>query len=119
MNPNDILPNTLVDLLCQRADEKALDKAIIFDSFSVKGIDEITYQELDAKARAIAVWLQQHHAQGERVMLLFPAGIDNVASVSTVFLQYPLATLFPLTQISPISFSKHRFFVIGLIIAIV
>ena len=45
-------------------------------------VDEIsfTYAELDRQARAIAAWLQAHGLQGQRAMLLYPPGLDFIAS---------------------------------------
>ena len=41
---------------------------------------QITYKELDIKARAIAAYLQQHNAQGERAILFLPPGLEYVFS---------------------------------------
>jgi acyl-CoA synthetase (AMP-forming)/AMP-acid ligase II len=38
----------------------------------------LTYAELDAEARRIASWLQQHGAAGGQVLLLHPPGLDFV-----------------------------------------
>ena len=44
--------------------------------------DEIlwSYAELDRRARAIAAWLQSLGLQGERALLLYPAGLDFIAA---------------------------------------
>lgn len=72
---------TLVDLLRQRA-ERYQDKVAF--SFSYHGDDEnrsqLTYRELDTKARAIATSLQQRGAAGERVLVLCRPGLDFVAA---------------------------------------
>src|SRR5205823_3519205 len=39
-----------------------------------------TYAELDKKARCIAALLQRSNCAGERVLLLYPAGLDFVAA---------------------------------------
>jgi acyl-CoA synthetase (AMP-forming)/AMP-acid ligase II len=71
---------TLLDLLRQRA-EVYRDKVAF--SFSYNGDDEnrtqLTYQELDFKARAIASRLQHQGAAGERVLVLCRPGLDHVA----------------------------------------
>ena len=41
---------------------------------------QLTYLELDAKARAIAATLQQEGMAGERVVVLCPSGVDFVAA---------------------------------------
>jgi natural product biosynthesis luciferase-like monooxygenase protein/amino acid adenylation domain-containing protein len=40
----------------------------------------LTYAELDGRARAIGALLDEHDARGERVLLLFDAGLEFVAS---------------------------------------
>lgn len=75
-----LTPRTLVDLLRQRA-ERYEDKVAF--SFSYNGDDEnptqITYRELDVRARAIAASLQAQGAAGERVLVLCSPGLDPVA----------------------------------------
>ena len=41
---------------------------------------ELRYGDLDERARAVAATLQQLDAQGERALLLYPAGLDFVAA---------------------------------------
>ncbi len=71
---------TLVDLLRQRA-EQYPDKVTF--SFSYNGDDEgksqLTFHELDVKARAIAAGLQQQGATGQRVLVLCSPGLDPIA----------------------------------------
>lgn len=40
----------------------------------------LTYGELDRQARAIGALLQQHNAEGERALLLYPQGLDVMAA---------------------------------------
>ncbi|WP_242038749.1 AMP-binding protein [Anabaena lutea] len=40
----------------------------------------LTYQQLDAKAKTIAVYLQNISTSGERVLLLYPPGLDYIAA---------------------------------------
>jgi acyl-CoA synthetase (AMP-forming)/AMP-acid ligase II len=79
-----VIPNTeatLVDLLRQQA-ERYRDKVAF--SFSYNGDDEdrsqLTYRELDLKARAIGASLQQQGAAGERALVICRPGLDAVAS---------------------------------------
>ena len=80
--PQDTTPTaaTLLDLLRQRA-EGYRDKVAF--SFSYNGDEEqrtqLTYHELDIKARAIASNLQEQGAVGERVLVLCRPGLDHVA----------------------------------------
>ncbi|MBU9764047.1 fatty acyl-AMP ligase [Mycobacterium sp. TNTM28] len=70
---------TLVDLLRRRAD--AYQDKVAF-SFSYNGDDEhrtqLTYRELDLRARAIASALQQQGAAGERALVLCRPGLDSI-----------------------------------------
>ena len=45
----------------------------------------ITYREMNIRAKAIAGYLQQHHHKGDRAMLLFPPGIEFIASLFGCF----------------------------------
>src|SRR5262249_44908330 len=40
----------------------------------------LTYAELDRRARAIASWLQEAGARGERALLLYQPGLDYIAA---------------------------------------
>lgn len=71
---------TLVDMLRRQA-EKQPDEVLF--TFLVDGESEessITYGDLDRNARAIAAWLQDHHAEGERALLLYPPGLDYISA---------------------------------------
>jgi acyl-CoA synthetase (AMP-forming)/AMP-acid ligase II len=41
----------------------------------------LTYAELDRKARAIACWLRERRTEGDRVLLLYPTGLDFVQAL--------------------------------------
>src|SRR5690606_7388995 len=43
-------------------------------------VEQITYQELDRRARRIGAWLEAQSAAGERALLLFSPGIDYLAA---------------------------------------
>jgi acyl-CoA synthetase (AMP-forming)/AMP-acid ligase II len=73
-------PTTLVDLLCQRAELQADDRAY---TFLVDGESEevhLTYRELDRQARAIGAWLESQDLKGQRALLLYPPGLDFIAT---------------------------------------
>ncbi len=73
-------PKTLVHLLAHRAEHQANDRAF---TYLVDGeIDEQhwTYAQLDAKARAIAAWLQAAGLEGQRALMLYPPGMDFVTA---------------------------------------
>ncbi|NDC64125.1 MAG: aminotransferase class I/II-fold pyridoxal phosphate-dependent enzyme [Planctomycetia bacterium] len=84
MNPNPIteasFAPTIVDLLRQRAAYRPHDRAF---TFLVDGeVEElnITYAELDRKARAVGAWLATSGMAGKRVLLLYPSGLDFIAA---------------------------------------
>jgi acyl carrier protein len=71
-------PPTLVDLLRHRAHHQARMQAY---TFLVDGEQEevvLTYAELDRQARALASRLAQLNLQGERALLLYPAGLEFI-----------------------------------------
>ena len=67
---------TLVELLRGRADDRPQSLACAFLSDGGEGVERLTYAELDREARRIAAGLQASRAQGDRALLLFPAGLD-------------------------------------------
>jgi len=70
----------LVELLRARA---ARQPARLAYTFLVDGEAEeatLTYQELDRQARTIAAYLQILDARGERILLLYPPGLDYIAA---------------------------------------
>ncbi len=74
------VPTTLVDLLRQRAECQADDRAY---TFLVDGESEevhLTYAELDRQARVIGAWLQSQDLKGQRALLLYPPGLDFIAT---------------------------------------
>ena len=77
-------PTTLVDLLKVRADR--YQDSVAFD-YTPDGNNhlQLTYRELDLKARAIACALQRQGAAGERVLVLCPSGLDFIAGLFGCF----------------------------------
>ncbi|HEV3021438.1 MAG TPA: AMP-binding protein, partial [Pirellulales bacterium] len=71
-------PPTLVELLRHRAAHHGSQAAY---TFLVDGEAEevhLTYAELDQRAQTLAGWLQAEGFQGDRALLLYPAGIDFI-----------------------------------------
>ncbi len=71
---------TLVDLLRYRAGDQPHQLAY---RFLVDGETEtisLTYNELDIKARRIAVQLRSKYKLGDRILLLYPPGLDYIAA---------------------------------------
>lgn len=71
---------TLVDLVCRRAADLANQSAYKFLTDGESDLCELTYGELDRRARAVAAWLQSLGAQGERAILLYPPGLDYIVA---------------------------------------
>lgn len=73
-------PSNLVDLLRHRAAHQAQDRA--FSYLTDGESDEIrwTYEELDRRSRAIGAWLQSRGMEGQRALLLYPAGLEFIAA---------------------------------------
>jgi len=77
---NHPTPGTLLDLLRMRADVQPDRLAYRYLQDNEADIVTATYAELDRRARGIGAWLETHSARGERVLLLYPAGLDYIAS---------------------------------------
>ncbi len=73
-------PGTLVALLRWRAEQHPDSLAYRFLEDGSPDILTTKYAELDRRARAIGAWLETHGARGERVLLLYPAGLDYIAA---------------------------------------
>jgi acyl-CoA synthetase (AMP-forming)/AMP-acid ligase II/alkylation response protein AidB-like acyl-CoA dehydrogenase/acyl carrier protein len=68
---------TLVDILQMQVDEQPNSVGYNFWQTS----ESLTYQELDCKARAIAVYLQQRYQPQERVLLMYPPSLELIAGI--------------------------------------
>jgi acyl-CoA synthetase (AMP-forming)/AMP-acid ligase II len=70
----------LIDVLAEhrRNQPNALAYTFVVDSENVGS--QITYGALDRRARAIGATLQQLGAAGDRVMLLYPSGLEYIAA---------------------------------------
>jgi acyl-CoA synthetase (AMP-forming)/AMP-acid ligase II len=84
MNNRDADPNndfsTLVEMLRWRAVHQPEQRAY---TYLVDGETEgghLTFAELDRQARKVAVTLQHQNARGERVLLLYPPGLEFIAA---------------------------------------
>lgn len=72
--------STLVELLQWRALQQPEQRAYTFlIDGKVEG-PNLTYADLDCKARSIGTLLQQHRARGERALLLYPQGLEVIAA---------------------------------------
>lgn len=73
-------PFTLVELLSWRALHQADHLAYTFLLDGETKEAALTYEQLDARARSIGAWLQSLGMSGERVLLLYPAGLEYIAA---------------------------------------
>ncbi|MEH2324905.1 MAG: AMP-binding protein [Nostoc sp.] len=72
--------SNLVDLLRYRALHQPNQTAFTYLEEQEELETTLTYQQLDAKARSIAVYLQNISTPGERILLLYPPGLDYIAA---------------------------------------
>ncbi|RUT07252.1 hypothetical protein DSM106972_025130 [Dulcicalothrix desertica PCC 7102] len=72
--------SNLVELLRYRAEQQPNDTAFIYLKDGEIESTKLTYQELDIKAKAIAVQLQQITQPGKRALLLYPSSLDFIAA---------------------------------------
>src|SRR6476469_9414920 len=73
-------PSSLVAALRRQAALRPGRRAFIFLADGEVESEWLTYRALDRRARAVAAALAQHGGAGERVLLLFPPGLDFVAA---------------------------------------
>jgi len=72
--------STMVECLRYRALHQPQQLAFMFLQDGETESDALTYEELDCRSRAIATHLQSRHLQGERALLLYPAGLDYLTA---------------------------------------
>ncbi len=75
----DMQPD-LIEVVRQRASDHASRAAYTFLTEREPGDVSITYGELDAKARAMAAWLESVTMPGDRVVLAYPSGLDFIGA---------------------------------------
>jgi len=73
-------PSTLLELLRQRAAEEPDRTAFTFLDDTGAEADSVSYGELDRRARRVAALLQSSCKPGERVLLLYPPGLEYIAA---------------------------------------
>ena len=69
-----------VDLLQRRNAERAAHTPFRFLADGENEEINLTYAELDRQARAIAAWLQRTQNPGDRVILIYPPGLEYITS---------------------------------------
>jgi len=71
--------SSIVDVLDTRANIQSDQPSYVFLSGGAD-VDRLTFAQLQRKARSVAAHLQDLRAQNERVLLLYPAGLDYVVA---------------------------------------
>ena len=74
------LPGHLIRVLRRHADERPRQPAFVPLLDGQADHDSLTYAQLDRRARAIAARLQDMGSAGERVLLVYPFGLDFVTA---------------------------------------
>src|SRR5437773_7587987 len=72
--------SNLVGLVRKRAEDCPDGLAHVFLSGSDLQPSTLSYRQLDFQARTIAAFLQRSGLQGERVLLLYPPGLEFIAA---------------------------------------
>jgi len=72
---------TLVELLRFNASDRPDQSAMVFLVDGETEEMQLTFAELDRKARAVAAVLQRHQAAGERAILIYEPGLDYVIAL--------------------------------------
>lgn len=85
LNTLNTLPPTFVDLLRAKAQEAPDLRVLTFLVDAEEQEEHVTYRELDRSARAIAAELQRRGLSGERVLLLYPPGLDFIRALLGCF----------------------------------
>ena len=78
--PSHLQVSTVLELLRLRTEQEPERRAYTFLLNGETETAHFTYAELDRRARAIGVLLQEHATQGERALLLYPPGLDFIAA---------------------------------------
>ncbi|HEX7317777.1 MAG TPA: amino acid adenylation domain-containing protein [Pyrinomonadaceae bacterium] len=72
--------SNLIELLQSRVGQQPLQKAYTFLNDGESEEINLTYEQLERRARAIAARLQSMGAAGERVLLLYPPGLEYISA---------------------------------------
>jgi len=72
--------STLVEILRWRALQQPEQRTYIYLVDGEAEGDDLTYAALDCQARSIGALLQSYRANGERALLLYPAGLEFIAA---------------------------------------
>ncbi|HYG65651.1 MAG TPA: AMP-binding protein, partial [Thermoanaerobaculia bacterium] len=73
-------PQSFVDVVRERSGRLGERRVFTFLADGEEPAEHLTYSGLDLRARAVGAELQRRGAAGDRVLLLFPPGLDFVAA---------------------------------------
>lgn len=76
----NLFVETIVDLLLHRSQQMPEQLAFEFLETGEATTARLTYRELDARARTIAIALQARELEGERVLLFYQPGLDYITA---------------------------------------
>jgi acyl-CoA synthetase (AMP-forming)/AMP-acid ligase II/acyl carrier protein len=91
-----------VDVVRQRAANEPSRTAFIFVGEEERSRQLLTYQELDRRAKKIAVWLEKQGLRGERVLIAQPHNLDYIAALLGCFYAGSIAV-----PVYPPKLNKH------------
>jgi amino acid adenylation domain-containing protein len=80
MPDSSLTPHTFIETFRQRAFERPAHRAFGFLPHGEGDEHDLTYGELEHRARAVGGWLQAHRLAGERVLLLYPPGLEYISA---------------------------------------
>jgi acyl-CoA synthetase (AMP-forming)/AMP-acid ligase II len=89
-------PSDLIGLLRLRALRQPDQRAYTFVTDDDVAVDYLTYSLLDRRARAIAALLEDQGAKGERVLLLYPPGLEFIEAFFGCLYSGAIAIPYPL-----------------------
>jgi acyl-CoA synthetase (AMP-forming)/AMP-acid ligase II len=99
---------TFVELLRERAAGRHAEKGFAFLRDGEHDIERMSYAELDRRARALAGPLRERAAAGERVLLVFEAGLDYIAALFGCLYAGAIAVpLYPPDPLRPVQGLEH------------
>lgn len=95
---------TLIDLLEQRAGERPDQTLYTFLENGETEAGRLSFRQLQEKARQIAGFLQSQGYEGERILLLFPPGLDFIVALFACF--YAKVTAVPVYPPDPLRLER-------------
>ena len=96
----------IVNVLQRRAQKNPHQEAVLYLEDGEQETARCSYYELDQQARAIAAWLQTHNLIDQRILLLYPTGIDFVVSLIGCWYAGAVAVPVPCPKVD--EFGKHQ-----------